>query len=158
MQVIVKKRDIQKELDALFAATKDRERGSLIKHEELESISGIERYAPGWASLVRKWKRLMLGRGVWVKAAFPAGVGYRFLTVEEQLEHEPERFQRRRDRLLRREAECVGSIEVDNLTDSQVSLQQARLTQLAAVRTMSQTHRAELASWLSNPKALPKPT
>ncbi len=154
--MFAKRRDISKELTELINATKDLPRGSFIPHEDIEAASGMERNSAHWNVLVKKWKGAMGQRGLWIKAAVPLGTGYRILTLDEQREREPATLEKQAMRRLNRAAMCLGTIPAEDLTEEQRAFQAARLGQFAERKKIQQEHQAQAASWLSNPKTLPK--
>lgn len=160
--VLQKRRNIDTQISDLFDATKDKPRGSFISHDEIEQLTGFypsSKSRPAHemhALLIKKWKQVIRTRGIWVKAAYPAGTGYKFLTLEQQKVDEPTRIQKRRNRLLNEEVACIGSISVDELDEDGRLFQTARLGQLTEVKQVVQKQRALVSSWLSNPKTLPK--
>jgi len=157
MQTLLKKgRNITKEVEALVAATKDLLRGSFISHEKITEVTGFDLESKYRIRLISKWKREILTRGQAIKAAEPKGTGYRFLTVDEQRVTEPVNLKRQANKRLRRAAACLGAIGDDELTEEQRRLRVAMLHQLAGATSLQQKQRAELSSWLSNPKTLPQ--
>lgn len=153
---IRKSRDIAEELKKLIDATSTMERGTFVPHEQIEKISGIERDTIEWNRLIHHWKRAMRRTGLWIKAAIPRGTGYKILTLDEQKNDEPIRLQRQAERKVDLAAACIGSIPKEALDETSEAYQHAVLEQLAQMKKQHQNNRAQLASWLSNPKTLPK--
>ena len=148
--------DIAAEITALFDATKDRERGSLIKHSEIVAATKIAKDSPVWGRLIQRWKKRMAAKGLWIKSATPRGVGYRVLLVDEQRVEEPMRIQVQAMRRIDKAALCVGCIPVEELNEDGRRFQAVRLLQLGQIKQATQQHRAEVASYLANPKTLPR--
>lgn len=154
--MFAKRRDISKELTDLINATKDLPRGTFIPHEDIEAASGMERNSSHWNTLIRKWKDAMGQRGRWLVASTPLGTGYRILNVDEQRVDQPARLEKQAMRRLNRAAMCLGTIPAEDLTEEQRAFQAARLGQFAERKKIQQEHQAQAASWLSNPRTLPK--
>ena len=155
-ELLTQKRDIRKELEALLDETESLKRGSFVPHETIEEVSGITREEKVWAKLIKHWKREMLTRGLWVKAATPLGTGYKILTLDDQRISEPLNLQRQAVRKLNQAAACVGSIPETELDEAGMKFQVARLRQLGEMKKADERQRAEVTSWLSNPETLPK--
>ncbi len=156
--LLTQRRDISKELVSLLDATVELERGSLVPHETIEEVTGINRDDKDWTKLIRHWKREMLSppRGLYVKASYPPGVGYKILTLEEQRVQEPINLQRQAIRKINKAAACVGTIPEEELDEAGRKFQVARLHQLGEIKQADKKQRAEVTSWLSNPETLPK--
>lgn len=155
---IRKTRDIAPELKLLVDATSQMERGTFVSHEDITKISGIAKDAPEHYKLIHKWKRAMRQVGLWVKAATPLGTGYKILTLDEQRIYEPIRLQKQAMRRIDMAAACVGSIPEEALDETSHAYQQAVLHQLAGMKKQHQKNQAQLASYLANPKTLPRAT
>lgn len=157
--MFTKKRDVTNEIKALIAATESLPRGSLVTHEEIEKVTGIKKDHPSRQTILKKWKKHHeVNRGITIMPSVPAGVGYRFLTVEEQLKVQPVKYRSQAVRRINKAASCLGSISDGELDDDGKSLRSAMLGQLAEMKDKEKTQRAVLSTWLASPKALPRIT
>lgn len=154
---LLQRRDISKELEALWNATKDLPRGSLVEHETIEAASMIERDNTVWGRLIKNWKRQMArDRGIWMTAV--NGVGYRLLMVEEQLKDRPEKIEKSAMRRMRASVECAGVIPETELDETQRRYQMHRVSHSTAIAELQKKQKAERQSWLANPETLPRLT
>lgn len=154
--MFAKKRDYTKEVEATYKLVAEAVRGSIAKHETIESVTQFDRGTVGYITVIRKVRRLLRDkRGFWLLSV--PSVGYRLATIDEQLQKEPARFQRRRQRLMRKEAECIGCISGDELDETQKRFQAARVAQVAEEVNDLKARRAIVTSWISSPETLPKP-
>lgn len=154
--LLTQKRDIRQELESLLEVTVHLKRGAFVAHEDIEEATGIKRDEKVWVKLIKHWKREMLARGLYVKAAYPLGTGYKVLTLDEQRITEPLNLQRQAVRRINKAAACVGSIPESELDEAGLKFQHARLHQLSQMKQADEKQRAEVTSWLSNPETLPK--
>ncbi len=154
--LLTQKREIRKELELLLDETAELKRGAFVPHETIEEVSGINRDEKVWVKLIKHWKREMLARGLYVKAATPLGTGYKILTLDEQRITEPLNLQRQAVKRINKAAACIGSIPEEELDEVSLKFQTARLRQLVEMKQADEKQRAEVTSWLSNPETLPK--
>lgn len=150
-----RKRDISVELKALCDATENRERGSLIEHQEIETLTGFTREHSHWGQLIKKWKKHMLQQKG-IKPLSVAGVGYRFPLQDEQLTKQPDSLMKQAIRKVNDAAACIGSISDADLTPDQLLYRAATLSNMTDLKNLNKTHQAKQQSWLANPKALPR--
>ena len=157
--MFTKKRDITAELKALVAATESLPRGSLVTHEEIEKATGMPKEHPSRTTIIKKWKKYhSVNRGITIMPSVPSGVGYRLLTVEEQLKVQPVKYRSQAVKKINKAAECLGSIGDGELDESGAALRSAMLGQLSEMKEKEKAQRAMLSTWLSSPKALPRIT
>lgn len=153
------KRDITKEVKALIAATEDLPRGSLVTHEEINNAAGINEDHPSRQTILNKWrKHSETTRGITIMPSIPAGVGYRLLTVEEQLKVQPLKFRKQAVKKINKAASCLGAIGDKELDEDGAALRSAMLGQLSEMKEKEKAQRATLNTWLAAPKALPRIT
>lgn len=155
--MFTKKRDVTKEIKDLIEATKDLPRGSLVTHEEIFTLTGIAKDHLSRQTIIKKWKKhFEVNRGITIMPSVPFGVGYRLLTVEEQLKVQPVKYRAQAVKKINKAATCLGSIGDDELDDGGKGLRSAMLGQLAEMREKEKAQRAVMSTWLSSPKSLPK--
>lgn len=164
--------DVNKEINDLFEATYQRPRGSLIKHGEIEKITGYEkmvvdskrRYVPSAAyqKIVRKWRRKLLEstfggkKCPGVATIASNGVGYRFATVEEQGKSVPDNYEKQAVRKTKQAQTTVECIPEEEMTDDQKRFRRERIRQTNESLDISKSHFEERKSFLSNPDTLPR--
>ena len=165
--------DVSEEIQALFDATHQRPRGSLIKHSEIEEITGHEkmvvdsknRLVPNaiYQKIIRKWRKRMLegpgnnspdGPGIAVVSSH--GVGYRFATVEEQETIVPDSLEKQAARKIRAAQKTVENIPDNEMSDTQKRLRRERMRQTNEALDLNRTHQHERKSYMSNPDTLPR--
>lgn len=153
---ITKKRDLTKEIQAIYEATRSLDRGTFVPHDQITELTGIDPKNKLHGRLVKHWKNLMLDSGIAVECATPLGTGYRLLTKEEQLKKRSIQLQRQGDKRHRKAAKYVAVLPADQLDDDELRFQAARLGQFSELKNTGDKQRAELSSWISNPKLLPR--
>jgi len=165
--------DVSQEVQALYDATHERPRGSLIKHSEIEEITGHEkmvvdskqRLVPNaiYQKIIRKWRKRILegpgngtpnGPGIAVVSSH--GVGYRFATVEEQETTVPDSLEKQASRKIRAAQKTVENIPDSEMSDAQKRLRRERMRQTTEALDLNRTHVHERKSYMSNPDTLPR--
>jgi hypothetical protein len=154
--MFVTKRDYSKELDAATPLFEGQPRGALVTYEQIQAASGIKKESKWWGSFASKLKRRLESKGVLLLSV--PGVGYRIPTELDCLEKIPDSLQRSRNRKLRREAMFLSNMRQDELTPLRFQFQATRIQQVTEEAKSLKVTRATVASYLSAPQTLPKPT
>lgn len=119
----------------IMDATASMKRGDIIPFAMIESVSGITRYTTGWASVVKKLKRLMLQErqiALWPVVS----VGYKLCTKEEQLNKLPVARQKRATRQITRSIFETESLDTEGLSDHQKRVKALRVHQMIQSRRL----------------------
>lgn len=117
-------------LDAVMAATAEIRRGEVIEYETIEELSGIERYGRGWNTLVKKLKKRFEAERR-ITLWHVTNVGYKLVTVSEQLHDCPLARSRRAARQLSLGLGHMESLPVEELNDHEQAI---RANKMAAQR------------------------
>jgi hypothetical protein len=150
------RKNIDREVKALFDATRSETYGQFFSHEFIGKASSIPHGDKHYGKLIRKWKRLMAAGGKWIRLATPAGTGYCVCTKQEALYSQPDRYTRSARRLIDLAASAIACTPENDLTPDERSIRVAHLHQKALMKKQIQTDRAELTGWVSNPETLPQ--
>jgi hypothetical protein len=122
-------------LQAVFAFAQDLDRGDILKHADIERVSGFPKDTVQWGALIVKLRRIMQDmRGIALRPI--KNVGYKLCTKEEQLKWCPRNRQRRAIRQVNK-----GVKELSVLRPEELSLHQQRLRALT-IQNMVEERRA----------------
>lgn len=147
--------NIDAELKSLWEHTKDLPRGSIVKYEDIEQASGIQRDDRKWNKLVGKWrKRMLRERSIYIPRAI-TGIGFPIPAGDDQIECAKTR--EHRGAKLIAEAEAIaGIIATTDLSEQGVERQKRMVAHCEHVRTLRNESAAEQKKWLGTPQVLPR--
>ena len=152
---VLTRRDVSKEVGALLENTKSLARGSVVDYETIKKLTKLQRGDKGWSALIRQWKRRMMSEfGMWVGVV--NCVGYRLLTVDEQLKVQPERYERQARKRLQKAVACAGTIPAELLNEHELRFQAIRIQQSAELLGVQDSQIKSRKSWLAAPESLPR--
>lgn len=145
---------IDEELKKLVEATKEQPRGSLVKHSEIEAVTGLTRDVAPWQKLIRHWRNKMRATRQ-IEIISEPGIGYRLATVDEQMQLAM-RLEKSGGRRLGKAKIAAGSVEPSELTDEGRQLQDKIVADIDRVQLLQREQRAERRSLISMQPALPR--
>jgi len=76
---------LDKQVADLTEYTLKKERGDLIKHEEIIEVTGLARGVSPWTAFIKRWKKAVMDAERIVLRSCP-GIGYRLANFEGQIE------------------------------------------------------------------------
>ena len=137
----------------LFAG---RSRGEVVPHDEIEAILGITRHTGRWKTILDRVRaRLQREDGI---ATWPeVGVGYKLLTVREQIEELPGWRLARAARQSRRGLRSVAAIPNTDLTQHQRRVRQAHVDAMRRATAAVARHRREMDVLTKPREHMPRP-
>jgi hypothetical protein len=142
------KRDYSTELAALGRLFSGKQRGDLITHAEIEQATKLKQNVSPWNTVLNKFRRGYL-RDIGIALRSEKNVGYRLLTVQQQIEDDHHR--RRARRALQRDFSEKVFIKDNELDQAQQRLVGALAHQTAKGIQTLQTHAVERKSFLASP-------
>lgn len=147
---------IDEELKMLCKFTESLSRGDLIKHDQIEQLTGLRRGVAPWGKLIKKWKQWAIDKRRISVCAVP-GVGYRLNTEQEQISHAL-RLEKQGVKRTLEGGLIAGVIERGELDEAMQELQQSIVNNSAAARKGFNEMIAERRSLLTKREALPRVT
>lgn len=151
---LTKRIPIDNELKSLMEHVKDMPRGSLIKHEDIESVTSLERDTPAWRKLIVHWKKTMM-RTRSIEPRPEPGIGYRLPTVEEQFGMAIS-MDKQAGRRINHAAALAGVIPTDQLTEDGRKLQSLFVGHADALQKTRKEQIAERKTLVAAYKPLPR--
>jgi hypothetical protein len=121
--------EIDKQVADLYKAAKPLQRGDILPHDTIEAVLKVKPHEGRWDHVVnRVRRRIEARRGV---ATWPVPtVGYKLLTVKEQMEFLPKKRLLKASRQERRARRSVEALDDKHLTPHQRRLKLAQLDHL----------------------------
>lgn len=145
---------IDEELDAMKELTRPLERGTLVKHEDIEAATGLKRDKAPWGKLIRHWKSWCMDE---LKVALKSepGIGYRLCTESEHIEVAL-RLEKQGIKRVAKAGMIAGVVDPTKLTGAMGQLQQNIVDTAVKVKHEHNVRTAERKSLLSRQESLPR--
>ena len=143
---------------AIFSFAANLGRGDVLKFDDIERISGFERYdrEGKWNSLIRKIRQMVLNeRDIALRPIIT--IGYKFCTKDEQLKWCARQRQRRAIRQLNRGVREVGALPANELSVHQQQLKAITVQNLIAERRSVKRGIRSQRNEIKRTETLPRP-
>lgn len=145
---------IDNELEAMRELTRPLERGSLVKHEDIENATGLKRDKSPWSKLIRHWKAWCIDE---LKVALKSepGIGYRLCTENEHIE-QAIRLEKQGVKRVARAGMIAGIVDPTKLSAAMGQLQKDIVDTSVRLKHEHNVRTAERRSLLSRQESLPR--
>lgn len=151
------KAEVQALVDRAYALFANRQRGSVVSHQQISRAIGIVPADPRYRHVMRRVMRRMLkDRNIAVHGVATVGIGYSLLSVDDQV-NESSRHLRKMVRAARRGKRAVDALPNETLTTHQ-QLRKTFGSQHLADEIVSIKQHLRMGETLSRvPESLPRP-